>query len=703
MRLAPQEKSKLKRLDIQGLRAVAVLAVIANHLTGQPQGGFVGVDVFFVVSGFVITTVMLREYRHSGRIGLANFYRHRIRRILPAAAVTLAVTVAGSAILYLPQRVQNIQTDAIWALLMAANWRFASDGTDYWDKGGPVSPLQHFWSLAVEEQFYFVWPVLVTFVLTVIAARRPTGRRALWALLAVLLTASFISCMLETADSPTWAYFSTSARAWEIGVGALVAVGTGAAERLSTNARTVLAAAGMAGLAMSLLLISSASAFPGPAALLPVISTALILAAGTGGAPRGTFILTNRPMTYVGDISYSLYLWHFPVIVLLAAVMPGRGARYYLLSVVITGTLSVLSYYVVEQAVLRSSWLAHGSGAADRPGVAAGGTQNKSRPPLGVYSAAAVTAVVLVAAITIPPGSLDPGPESADTSAGSVVGIPVPGMSQAELTTHLEAALARTEWPPLEPSVDRILTDTRPLEDNEGCGHTDLTKPDCTWNTGKAKTIVVLGDSTAITLLPTVRAAYGDSYNIRGMTMAGCAALDIQVKADTPQFAADCNKFKSDSVQEINRLKPAMVILSSTSEILAHLVSETPDDQAGAEWRQGTVNELKSLKPSGARLVVVTAPPLGKYPVDCATKFSKPSDCQYPVPTSHTLTAEAMRQAAASEGANFVDTKSWFCSAGQCPAFIGMTPLKRDNVHTTRQYAVLLDRVLRDAVEHPEN
>ena len=106
MRLAPQEKSKMKRLDIQGLRAVAVLAVIANHLTGQPQGGFVGVDVFFVVSGFVITTVMLREHSHSGRIGLANFYRHRIRRILPAAAVTLTVTVAGSAFLYLPQRVK---------------------------------------------------------------------------------------------------------------------------------------------------------------------------------------------------------------------------------------------------------------------------------------------------------------------------------------------------------------------------------------------------------------------------------------------------------------------------------------------------------------------------------------------------------------------------------------------------------------------
>lgn len=275
---------------------------------------------------------------------------------------------------------------------------------------------------------------------------------------------------------------------------------------------------------------------------------------------------------------------------------------------------------------------------------------------------------------------------------------PGPGMDQSQLTAYLDGALDSSAWPALKPSVDTVLADSRPDEDSAGCGRTDLAAPDCSWDSGKQRTVVVLGDSTGITLLPTVRAALGDTYNVRGMTMAGCAPVDVQVKADKPQFAADCAQFKADSMRAINDLKPAMVLISSTPEILAHLVSETPEDQAGPEWRQGTVTMLRSLQPSGARLLVVTAPPLGKPPVVCATRFSQPSDCEYTPPQSHVVTAQAMREAAVAEGAGFIDTQAWFCSAGRCPAFIGETPLKRDGVHTTRQYAVLLAGVLRDAV-----
>ena len=195
-----------------------------------------------------------------------------------------------------------------------------------------------------------------------------------------------------------------------------------------------------------------------------------------------------------------------------------------------------------------------------------------------------------------------------------------------------------------------------------------------------------------------MRAALGGTYNVRGMTMAGCAAVDVQVKADTPRFAADCAQFKADSVRAINRLRPAIVLISSTPEILAHLVSGVPEDRAGAEWKQGTTNVLRALEPSGSRLIVVTAPPLGKPPVDCASRFSKPRDCEYRLPQSHLLTAAAMREAAAAAGAGFIDTRAWFCSGSRCPAFIGETPVKRDGIHTTKQFAVLLAGVLNDAV-----
>jgi peptidoglycan/LPS O-acetylase OafA/YrhL len=685
-------KSRPKRLDIQGLRAVAVLSVIANHVLGLPGGGFVGVDVFFVISGFVITSVMLREHDETGRIDFVKFYKHRVRRILPASTVTLAATVAVSMFIYLPGRVHTILTDALWAVLFAGNWRFASNGTDYWAKDTPVSPLQHYWSLGVEEQYYFVWPAVVAVVLAVVGAARSPRRGPLALTLAVLTAASFGWSVYETAANPTAAYFSTPSRAWELGIGAMTAIAAGTFALIPPRVRAVLACAGMAGIAVSLIVITKESAFPAPWATLPAVATALVIVAGTGGPAPGTSILTNRAMNYVGDLSYSLYLWHFPVVVLLAALMAGKGLLFYLAAVSATAALSLLSYYFVEQRVLKSAWLSNAPGQS-RHHSARGSARRRAH--VGFFTVAAVGTLALTITVLLPSGGS--GPVNADPSSSSRTA-PGPGMTQPELTAQLDAALARTTWPDLKPSVDTILADTRPTEDNDGCGRTDLAKPDCSWDTGKPQTVVVLGDSTGITLLPTVRAALGEKYNVRGMTMAGCAALDIQVKADKPQFAVDCDKFKASSIEAINELKPAMVFLSSTSEILAHLVSEVAEDQAGPEWRQGTANELRALQPSGARLFVVTAPPLGKPPVDCATRFSTPKDCEYTVPRSHILTAQAMRDAAAESGATFIDTKSWFCSEDECPAFIGDTPLKRDNVHTTRQYAVLLAGVLRDAV-----
>ena len=159
------------RPDIQGLRAVAVLAVVSHHLIGWPTGGFVGVDVFFVISGFLITGLLLREHQSRGRISLTEFYRRRAKRILPAAIVCLIAVVVAAFLVYRSARFEAVAVDAFFSMLFVANWHFAQVGTDYLASAGPVSPLQHFWSLGVEEQFYLLWPVVLVAILLAIELR----------------------------------------------------------------------------------------------------------------------------------------------------------------------------------------------------------------------------------------------------------------------------------------------------------------------------------------------------------------------------------------------------------------------------------------------------------------------------------------------------------------------------------------------------
>ncbi|AYN58717.1 thioesterase [Arthrobacter phage Peas] len=692
---ATKAPGRNKRLDIQGLRAVAVLAVVVNHLFGFPGGGFVGVDIFFVISGFVITSLLLREHDRNERIDFVTFYKRRVRRIMPASLLTLVVTVAAAYLIFLPGRASSILTDGIWSLLFAGNWRFATNGTDYWAQDTPVSPLQHYWSLGVEEQFYFIWPALIALVFALAGLRRRAGRLSLILTLGLLSTASFVWAMYETATDPTFAYFSTFSRAWELGAGALLAVGAGALSRLPGWSRHIMVWAGLTGIAASLVLVSKDSLFPAPWAALPVIATALVIGGGTSGEARGPLLLTNRPMTYIGDISYSLYLWHFPLVILLEALMPEKGMIYFLSAAVGMAVLAVLSYHFVEQPILKSAWL------TDKP---------RTRRPFDFAGASAIQLAALacaaIIAVSMAAMALTRNAPIEATSDVTAVLIATSGArgesvetNATRLSAAIDAALTATEWPELSPSIDNVVAEGKPDEDSEGCGQTDLTKPNCSWDTGKAETVVVLGDSTGITLLPTVRAALGDKYNVRGMTMAGCLALGVSAKDDRAERVAQCEAFKEASVAEINRIRPAMVFLTNTSGVLGQLTSGTPEAEAGGEWRDGIKAELDAIKASGAKLFVVSAPPSGKPPVTCATRTSTPSDCAYKLPQSFTITADASSDAAEAAGAKFIDTRGWFCSdSGDCPAFVGKTPVKRDGVHTTKQYAAALVPVFRDAL-----
>ncbi|WP_141014897.1 acyltransferase family protein [Nocardioides sambongensis] len=244
----------MRRLDIQGLRAIAVLTVVADHAgVGPLSGGFVGVDVFFVLSGFLITSLLVREADRSGRISLLGFYARRARRILPAATLVLVATLAFAAATLSYLRVERIATDVGWSAVFLANVHFSRLGTDYFAEGLPPSPVQHYWSLAVEEQFYLVWPPLLMLVLWLTgrraAERAGAGERRriegpVAIVVAVLGVASFAWSVHLLGDNQTAAYFSSLGRAWELAVGALLAVLAARLERMPTALRWVLSGAG---------------------------------------------------------------------------------------------------------------------------------------------------------------------------------------------------------------------------------------------------------------------------------------------------------------------------------------------------------------------------------------------------------------------------------------------------------------------------
>ncbi len=297
------------RPDIEGMRAIAVIAVLLFHVQVPAfGGGFTGVDIFNVISGFLITGLLVREVGARGTIDLPRFYFRRARRLLPAGLLVISLTLVASYLILSPIRFPSVAGDGAASALYVANYRFALSGTDYLASAADPSPYQHFWSLAVEEQFYLVWPLLILLV------SRAVGARRVGYVLGGVTLASFLFSLYMTDISAPWAFFSLPTRAWELGAGGLVAVGVAA--RLP---RRLLPSVGVLGLTLivaGVLLINDTVPYPGTAALLPVLGTCFLIIGASDAAGRLAQGLGSRVPRYIGSISYSLYLWHWPLLIL---------------------------------------------------------------------------------------------------------------------------------------------------------------------------------------------------------------------------------------------------------------------------------------------------------------------------------------------------------------------------------------------------
>ena len=693
------------RYDIQGLRAFAVLAVVLDHLFAWPRGGFVGVDVFFVISGFLITDLLLREHDRTGRISFLGFYRRRVKRILPAATVVLVATCVGAWLVFVESRFRETVVDAVWALLFSANWRFAAQSTDYFQQGRPPSPVQHYWSLSVEEQYYFVWPWLMLLIFAVLlrGRARSQARLVVFAAITAISAASFAWALHETATSADLAYFSTFSRVWELGLGAMLAVAVPVVSRLPLRLRPALAWVGLGGMVASLWLVSSSSAFPAPAAALPVLATALVIAAGTFEEPhrqqRRLWPLTNRVSGYVGDISYSLYLWHFPVIVLLAAMMD-PGHVYEATCVVLILALSVASYHVVEQPLRSSPFLVrHESRQQRRDAYAAWRARFRGAGLVGACIALAA-GVGLVARTTV----LAPAPPpTAESTWYTDAGRPHRGHGQTaeeRLAHDLEAALEVDTWPALVPPLGSIVKEGRAKEaDSAGCRESVVSDPtSCSFGNPDDPSMYVIGDSTGNALITSVLAAYRDDHFVRGLTKQACQ-LTVPKDFGSDSQAEACATHTATMIAEVNRVHPDVLFVSDAYDVADNLASGARGAAASEEWRQGLQTVVDQVKDSVGLVVVVSPAVQGQSLEECATTMSSPSDCVGTIPEAYQW-AQAAEEQVTGDNVRYLDTSWWFCAPdGRCPSFVGDTPLRRDDVHISQQWATKMAPFFKVAVD----
>jgi peptidoglycan/LPS O-acetylase OafA/YrhL len=679
------------------LRAVAVLLVLAYHarIPGFP-GGYIGVDVFYVVSGFLITGLIVRELRATGRVDLLTFYARRARRLLPAALVVIALTVIASAIVLPPLRVPDVAADGAAAALYVSNIRFAAQATDYLQAELDPSPLLHFWSLGVEEQFYLFWPALL-----LLATRASTNKRVRVGMVAAsVVVASFaLSLWLTTASAP-WAFFSLPSRAWELGIGALLAVG---AHRLAMLPRRLAGLAGWFGLAMivaSALLIDTSTPFPGMAALLPTVGTALAMLPGMRGsteAPEPARLLGWRPARFLGRISYSLYLWHWPILVLPTAVagealpLPVRVGL--MLAAI---PIAYASQRWLEDPIRRGRLV----GLVPRRNLALAGALSiaVAATSLGLGF---VTTQRLAAATSVEPGATAPPlPDLGGLSA-----TPSPSTSlespRASATADSPATLPPPPGGPIPadliPSLTRARDDV-PSIYADGCHleQADTTIPECAFGDAGSPTVVVLlGDSHAAQWFPALeRLAVERSWRLVSMTKSACTPAWITVWNTTFKRAyAECDDWREGVMERVAAERPALVVMASSHPYRSAGNGAPAAADGGVALAAGleeTLDRLESL--AGAVVLLGDTPKFGEDPPECLSAHLDDSlACAEP---RASMIDEAWRATEASiaraSGATFIDPTDWACPTDPCPAVVGRYLVYRDEHHLATPYVVAL-------------
>jgi peptidoglycan/LPS O-acetylase OafA/YrhL len=685
------------RPDIEGLRAVAVIAVVLYH-AGIPgaTGGYIGVDVFFVISGFLITGLLWREVSTTNTVALGRFYGARARRLLPAAATVGIATAIAAAIVLPPLQARSVFVDGVASALYVGNYRFAQQGTDYLAADLP-SPFQHYWSLGVEEQFYLVWPLQIIGTAWLIGRLRPgAAARALpyAVVLGAVGAASLIGAVLWTRISPSWAFFSLPTRAWELAVGGLVALTLPQWRQLPLLPAAVAGCGGLTLILLTCTQLGPHTPYPGTAALLPVLGTALVIGGGSVTGSLGPGRLLCRPtMRAIGRISYSWYLWHWPVLLLLPQLLgepAGLPAR--LSAIFISAGLAVITLHLVENpgrfaAALRRSAKTSLAVAGVASGVAACACLLllKVIPvPVGHGPAAEAANIVALPTATV----AGPNPQAADPHEAAVRDT----FAQVRAAVAASATL-RAVPSNLDPSLADAPADKAAVFVN-GCVRSwrEVGQAECaTGDTASPTTVALIGDSHAAMWNPAFeQLADQRHWRLETLAKVTCPLQDLPI--DSPYLGreyTECEQWRGQILARVTAEHPRLVVLSMSRRYGADF-GFTSYDPA---WINTLGHTVAQLRRSGASVLVLgPAPdPRSAVPACLSGHLDDATACAPARADAVSRAGVAAEQAAVTgAGGHYADLTDLFCTPERCPMIVGNTLVFRDDNHVTTEYARLL-------------
>lgn len=642
------------RPDIEGLRGIAILLVVAYHAGIRGfAGGYVGVDVFFVLSGYLITGLLVQEVERSGTIDLAAFYARRARRLLPALAVLLLFTSVAAFALYAPFEQRLIARTALSTAAYASNLLFARDSTEYMATASHGNPLLHTWSLSVEEQFYLGWPILVMLAMRV-AAGTPTGRSRR-RLLVVMAATAVVSCALSiwlTRIRQPWAFFLSPTRAWEFALGGLgmLLPMTTLGGRWAATFRCVASWLGLGGVVAAAIVFDPSTVFPGAAALLPAAATVMVLMAGisvgqaSDAAARfgaGT-LLKARPFQEMGRLSYSWYLWHWPLIAFAGAVWTtgSHGAK--LVALVASLVLAEASFRLVEDPVRRHRALT-------------------ARPGRSLLMAGALT---------------------------------IAGLGIAATWMYASASLAQTRS---QARFTNAKSDV-PLRDYSDCmaGYFNVKPKECVFgDRASPDTIVLFGDSHAASWFPAVeRVADQKGWRLATFLKAACPPADVSFVVPALQREySECATWRAAAINRIIELRPRAVILTSSFAYAVRLEA----------WREGLDRTFAAFDAAGVRVLHLRDTPRPRFDVPaCLGRAawrggwipSAPCIFDKLASLDEGIYRVERQDAGRYRGVTSVDLTEHICPGSKCEGEAGPIVIYSDSNHLTASFAASLAPIL---------
>ncbi len=641
--------------DIEGLRGIAVTIVVLFH-AGVPlmTGGFVGVDLFFVISGFLITGLLVKEIERSGKISFMGFYARRARRIIPPAAVVIVATSAAVWFFMPLLSVFREAFDLLAAALQAANWRFIAQGRDYLAGASDDSVATHFWSLAVEEQFYIVWPLLIA-GLAYLAKRCGWSIRLLVGIgLAIVSAVSLVLSLKLTVTDPVLSYMATHTRAWQFGVGALIAVAEPLLIRLGRWVWMrvgigLVGWAGFAAVAIATVKFGHTTPYPGTAALLPTLGGGAVIAAGqVAGTARpavGSFLAAGW-LRWIGQVSYAWYLWHWPVLVLFKQITHITDWQVLVLVSLVALVLAWISTMLLEKPLMSSAELRRNLMAS----IAVGMT--------GTVAAAAVTMSIGVLAVK---------------SASS-------GITSTNTNVSFEAVFGASTGVtsgPVTPNPFKAFDDRPPHDECLIALGKRETPSTCVEGPADGVPAVIFGDSHAQQWLPAIeKLATENNWRLSWYTKAACpvAALQPRDGRTDPFTKPDCLGWREDSLKAITAIKPKYIVLGSLSTYV-------PDYQ---EFKVAWDQTLNQLRATGAKLIYLrdTPYPQRNIPECVSGALDNWAKCDFDlnnVRRTEPIVTDQVR------GENLdipvIDVNPLLCENTVCPAVRNGTLLYRDDSH----------------------